>query len=70
MTELVFLVEEDHEGGYAARAAHHSIFTEADDVDALRANVRDAVDCHFNGEDEERPKFVRLHFTRDEIMPL
>jgi hypothetical protein len=47
MTELVFVVEEAPEGGYVARAVGESIFTEADEINQLHANVRDAVQCHF-----------------------
>jgi hypothetical protein len=48
MDELIFLVEAAPEGGYTARAVSASIFTEADDLDALREQVRDAVRCHFD----------------------
>ena len=47
MTELVFLIEDDPEGGYVARALGESIFTQADDLPTLRDNIRDAVLCHF-----------------------
>ncbi|MEO8215453.1 MAG: 2-oxoisovalerate dehydrogenase [Acidobacteriota bacterium] len=66
MNEIIFLVEEAPEGGYTARAVGESIFTEADDEDALEANIRDAVRCHF--EDSEMPRVVRLHFTREEVI--
>ena len=66
MTELIFLVEESAEGGYTARAVGESIFTEGDDIDAIRRNVREAVQCHF--EERNRPKLVRLHFVRDEVI--
>lgn len=69
MTEIVFLVEEDPEGGFLARALGESIFTQADDLDALRENVRDAVQCHFPNPGE-RPKVVRLHQVRDEVVAL
>jgi predicted RNase H-like HicB family nuclease len=69
MTELVFLVEEAPEGGFTARAVGEGIFTEAETMDELRGNVRDAVACHFERE-EDRPRVVRLHFTRDELMAL
>ena len=59
MTELIFLLEEDPEGGFSARALAESIFTEADTLADLRRNIRDAVLCHFESEDE-RPKTVRL----------
>jgi hypothetical protein len=48
MDELIFLIEAAPEGGYTARAVGASIFTEADDLDALREQVRDAVRCHFD----------------------
>ncbi len=66
MTELIFLVEEAPEGGYTARAMGESIFTEADDLTELQDQVRDAVLCHF--EEDERPKLVRLHFVREEVI--
>lgn len=66
MSEIVFLVEEAPEGGYTARALGESIYTEADTLDALREQVRDAVRCHFD--DGSRPVAIRLHFVRDEVM--
>ena len=69
MTELVFIVEEDAEGGFAAKAVGESIFTEADDLEQLRRNVREAVICHFENPDD-RPKVIRLHLTRDEVLSL
>ena len=65
-TEIIFLVQESPEGGYEAQALGHSIFTEADDADELRRMVRDAVACHF--EEEIRPKVIRLHFVREEVL--
>lgn len=64
--EIIFAVEESPEGGYEARALSAAIFTEADSLEELRAMVRDAVECHF--EVEERPKIIRLHFVRDELI--
>jgi hypothetical protein len=66
MSELVFVVEEAPEGGFTARAVGTSIVTEADDLDGLRAQVRDAVRCHF--EDGATPKLIRLHYVRDEVI--
>ena len=51
MNELIFLVADAPEGGFTARAIGHSIFTEAETMEELRQNVRDAVHCHF----EEAP---------------
>lgn len=50
MNETVFLVEESDEGGFTARARGESIFTQADSMEALCDEVRDAVRCHL-GED-------------------
>lgn len=66
MNELIFLVEEADEGGYNARALGVSIFTEADTLSELYEQVRDAVRCHF--EEDERPKIIRLHFVREEVI--
>jgi hypothetical protein len=69
MIEIVFLVEEDPEGGYTARAIGESIFTQADDLSSLREQVRDAVQCHFP-DPEDRPRMIRLHEVRDEVFAL
>ncbi len=66
MNEVIFLVEEAPEGGYVARALDLSIFVEADTRDALHAQVRDAVRCHFGV--GQSPKVIRLHFARDEVL--
>ncbi|HYJ91949.1 MAG TPA: hypothetical protein VEV84_11615 [Pyrinomonadaceae bacterium] len=66
MNEIIFLVEEATEGGYIARALGESIFTEGDDVDELRASIREAVDCHFDT--ENKPKIIRLHFVSEEVI--
>ncbi|MCK4374995.1 MAG: 2-oxoisovalerate dehydrogenase [Candidatus Brocadiae bacterium] len=68
MTEVIFLVEEAAEGGYIARALGVSIVTEADDMATLQEQVRDAVRCHF--ENDEAPKVIRLHFVREEVIPV
>ncbi|MFZ0427359.1 MAG: 2-oxoisovalerate dehydrogenase [Acidobacteriota bacterium] len=66
MKEIIFLVEEAPEGGYVARALGASIFTEADRLEDLPEQLRDAVRCHF--EEEELPSIIRLHFVREEII--
>lgn len=68
MSEIVFLIEDDPDGGYTARALGESIFTEADDWDELREKVRDAVRCHYPDE-SDRPRVIRLHAVRDEVIP-
>ncbi len=64
--EIIFAVEESAEGGYEAKALSVPIFTEADSLEELRLMVKDAVECHF--EDGERPRLIRLHFVRDEVI--
>jgi hypothetical protein len=66
MNEIHFIVEESPEGGYIARAVAAAIFTEADDLESLREQVRDAVRCHF--ENADRPSLIRLHITREEAI--
>ena len=66
MSEVVFLVEEAAEGGYTVRALGESIFTQAETMEDLREQVRDAVRCHF--EDGHRPAVIRLHYVRDEVL--
>jgi len=69
LTEIVFLVEDDLDGGYTARALGESIFTEADDLQGLKIMVKDAVKCHFDNP-EIRPKVIRLHIVKDEVVVL
>jgi hypothetical protein len=66
MSELIFMVEEAPEGGYTARALGESIFTQADDLQSLHQQVRDAVRCHF--EEGQQPNIIRLHFVREEVI--
>lgn len=66
MNEIMFVVEEAPEGGLTARALGESIFTEADDIESLHQQVRDAVHCHFD--EDKSPKIIRLHFTREELI--
>jgi hypothetical protein len=65
-TEIIFSVLESPEGGYEARALGYSIFTQADTMDGLKKNVREAVQCHFD--DREGPRVIRLHMVKDEVI--
>jgi len=66
-SEIIFAVEESPEGGYEAKALGHSIYTQADSLEELKGMVRDAVRCHF--EEEARPRVIRLHLVKDEVIP-
>lgn len=47
MTEILFVIKEDIDGSYTARAIGESIFTQAEDIETLKEMLRDAVRCHF-----------------------
>jgi len=47
LKEILFIVEEDPEGGYTAQTFGESIFTEGDTIDAIKINIKDALRCHF-----------------------
>jgi hypothetical protein len=64
MNEIIFLVEESHEGGYEAKALGHSIYTEGDSLEEMKQNIKDAIHCHF---EVDAPKIVRLHLTSEEV---
>lgn len=67
-TEIIFEVSEDElDGGFSASALGFGIHTEADTLDELRRNVREAVDCYFD-DSMGRPRLIRLHYVRDEVL--
>lgn len=68
MKAIFFLIEEAEEGGYIASAIGQSIITEADTLDELKANIREATLCHFD--EGQAPMIAHLHFVRDEVLTL
>jgi predicted RNase H-like HicB family nuclease len=48
MNEIIFLIEDDPEGGYNAQALGCSIFTQGETVEELKENIMDALRCHFD----------------------
>jgi len=64
MKEIIFIVEEDPEGGYTAQSVGYSIFTEGETLEELKKNIKDALKCHF--EKEDLPLFIRLHIIKEE----
>ena len=67
-TEIIFEITEDEaEGGYSASALGYGIHTEGESLEDIRRNIREAVDCFFD-DDTPRPKLIRLHFVRDEVL--
>lgn len=70
MQEIIFQVVEDEiDGGYSASSLGHGIHTEAETMEELRANIKEAIVCHFT-ETAEIPKVVRLIYSRDEVFAL
>lgn len=66
MKKIIFIVDRSPEGGYEARALEHSIFTDGDDLEQLKANVREAVAAHF--EADRMPKVIRLHMVKEIVI--
>jgi hypothetical protein len=66
--EVVFIVEEEPgAGGYSASCSRWGIYTQGDDADDLRRMVVEAVECRF-ADEPVKPKQIRLHFVRDEVI--
>ena len=66
MSELVFEVTQESDGGYCAECLTESIFTEGDTWEELRKNVLEATAAFYF--DLPRPERIRLHLVRDEIL--
>lgn len=66
MKEIIFVVDESPEGGYEARALGHSILTDGNDIEELKANVKDAVATHFDP--DQMPKVIRLHMVKEIVI--
>lgn len=65
MDEIFFLIEESPDGGYTAQGLGVSIYTQGDSLEEVKANLIDAVGCHF---ETASPKVLRLHIVRDEVL--
>ncbi len=66
MQELVFDVSYDEDGRLLAEGRGESIFTDGGDWEDLKANVQQVVEAFYF--DRDKPKHVRLHMVRDEIL--
>jgi len=66
MKEIVFEVTQEADGGYIAEAIGESIFTQAENWDELRTNVREAVQAFYF--DATPPASIRLRLVRDEVL--
>jgi hypothetical protein len=68
MSELVFEVTQEADGGFVAECLTESIFTQGDTWQELRDNVREAVEGFYF--DRTVPAAIRLHLVRDELVAL
>lgn len=68
MLEIIFVVEEALEGGLTAKALGESIFTEAETMEELKINVKEAVQCHFDP--DKIPRLIRLHMVKEELITI
>jgi hypothetical protein len=60
MNEIVFEVSQEPDGGFVAECLTESIFTQADNWEELRRNVRESV-AAFYFDHSHPPAAIRLH---------
>jgi predicted RNase H-like HicB family nuclease len=68
VSELVFEVTEEVEGGYSAECLTENIFTQGETWEKLRANVKEATEAYFY--DGPKAKYIRLHLVRNEVLTM
>jgi predicted RNase H-like HicB family nuclease len=66
VSELVFEVLQEADGGYCAECLTENIFTQGDTWEELRGNVVEAVTGFFF--DRQAPAKIQLHLVRDEVV--
>jgi predicted RNase H-like HicB family nuclease len=67
MSEIIFeVIDDEMDGGYSASALGYGIHTDGENLEELRQNVKEAVECYFD-EAMKHPGLIRLHFVRDEV---
>jgi predicted RNase H-like HicB family nuclease len=62
MNEIAFEVGQEADGGFVAECLTESIFTQADNWEELRRNLREAV-AAFYSDHPQPPAAIRLHLT-------
>ena len=68
MSELIFEVLQESDGGFTAECLTESIVTEADTWEELRENVREAVQAFYFDAPHDVPSSIRLRLLRDEVL--
>jgi predicted RNase H-like HicB family nuclease len=69
MSEIVFEVTQEADGGYVAECLTESIITQGNTWDEIRKNVQEAAGAYFF-DHPQRPSMIRLHLVRDEVLML
>ena len=68
--EIIFTIERDEESGWFVASwdapTGGGITTQGKDLAELQTNVKEAVQCHFDG--KRSPRAVRLHFVNDPVL--
>ena len=67
MSEIVFEVTQEPDGGLVAECLTEGIITQANHWDELRRNVKEAV-AAFYFDHPHPPSTIRLHLVRDELL--
>jgi predicted RNase H-like HicB family nuclease len=68
VSDLVFDVTQEADGGDLAECPTENIVTHGDTWKELRTNVKEAVEGYFF--DGPKPRSIRLHLVRDEVLPI
>lgn len=68
MSELVFEVTQEQDGGFCAECLSENIFTQGDTWEAVRQNVQEAVRAYYFDQPSQTPRQIRLHLVRDELL--
>jgi predicted RNase H-like HicB family nuclease len=67
MNGIVFEVSQESDGGFVAECLTEGIFTQADNWEELRRNVKEAVSAYYFDRTKQ-PAAIRLHLVRDEVL--
>lgn len=68
MSELVFKIIQEADGGFCAECLSDSIVTEGDSWDGLRRNAWEVVRAFYFDDPKKLPNTIRLHLVRDEVL--
>jgi predicted RNase H-like HicB family nuclease len=68
MSELIFEVTQESDGGFVAECLTESIVTEGDTWEQLRAKVQEAVRGFWFDAPANAPRQIRLRLVRDEVL--